>query len=175
MCVVMCVYYSVRRIFFQRLADRTNLSETSRSDNFRSLFCSLFFSVELWNVGCVFHNVWMFFETERCSLNQPMHLFVRQSSYTDYKHTCFFVLYRYFCDEQIFVMSNFSRRIFLFFPPVLRSLLFQPLRLQLRLRVSVDSAAGQFALLSNRHTSQSPSALPLLQLNIIVERTQTST
>ena len=61
LCVMLCVYYSVRRIFFQRLliADRTNLSETSRSDNSPGLFfCSLFFSAELLNVGCVYYKKW---------------------------------------------------------------------------------------------------------------------
>ena len=52
-------------------------SETSRSDNFPGLFFrSLFFSAKLWNDGCAFHNRWMFFEADRCYLNQPMHLLV---------------------------------------------------------------------------------------------------
>ena len=84
MCDVMCVYYSVRRIFFPRLADRTNLL----SDLF---FCYLFFSADLSNVGSVFHNYScrMFFEADRCYLNQPMHLFVNLHTWTTYIHTLF--------------------------------------------------------------------------------------
>ena len=54
---MLCGYYSVRRIVFQNLTDRTNLlSDTSRSDNFPGLFfCSLFFSAGLGNVRYVTH------------------------------------------------------------------------------------------------------------------------
>ena len=55
LCVMLCVYYSVRRIFFQRLlAERTNLSETSRSDIFPVFLCSLFFLAELLDVWVCF-------------------------------------------------------------------------------------------------------------------------
>ena len=46
---------------------------------------------------------------------------------------CCFVMYRYYCDEKKIVKSKFfTEHFFLFFPPVLYSLLLQPLRLHVR-------------------------------------------
>ena len=77
-CGVMCVYYSVRRICFQRLADRTNLpSETRRSDNYPALFfvlCS--FQPNCWTLGVLFiklkHRISASNERVWCLWTNPM-------------------------------------------------------------------------------------------------------